>query len=172
MRRETSFKNYLGGGMNWEIGIDSQSVSSVAQSRLTLCDPMNHSTPGLPVHHQLLEFTLMSIESVMPSNCLILCCPLLLPSSIFPNNRVFSNESILHISWPKYWSCSFSISSSNEYSGLISFSMEAGFPCSSRDSQESTPTPQFKSINYLALSFLYTPTLTSIHDYWKNHSFD
>ena len=57
MRRETSFKNYLGGGMNWEIGIDSQSVSSVAQSRLTLCDPMNHSTPGLPVHHQLLEFT-------------------------------------------------------------------------------------------------------------------
>ena len=119
MRRETSFKNYLGGGMNWEIGIDSQSVSSVAQSRLTLCDSMNHSTPGLPVHHQLLEFTLMSIESVMPSNCLILCCPLLLQPSIFPSIRVFSNESALHIRWPKYWSLSFNISPSNEYPGLI-----------------------------------------------------
>ena len=76
MRRETSFKNYFGGGMNWEIGIDSQSVSSVAQSRLTLCNPMNHSTPGLPVHHQLLEFTLMSIESVI----IQLSHPLLSPS--------------------------------------------------------------------------------------------
>ena len=119
MRRETSFKNYLGGGMNWEIGIDSQSVSSVAQSRLTLCDPMNHSTPGLPVHHQLLEFTLMSIESVMPSNCLILCCPLLLLSSIFPRISVFSSELALRIR-----SFSFSISPSNEYSGLISFRMD------------------------------------------------
>ena len=99
--------------MNWEIGIDSQSVSSVAQSRLTLCDSMNHSTPGLPVHHQLLEFTLMSIESVMPSNCLILCCPLLLQPSIFPSIRVFSNESALRIRWPKYWSFSFHISPSN-----------------------------------------------------------
>ena len=108
----------------------------------------------------------------MPSNHLILCHPLFLPPSIFRSIGVFSNESVICISWPKYWSCSFSISSSNEYSGLISFRMEAGFPCSSRDSQESTPTPQFKSINSLAHSFLYTPTLTSIHDYWKNHSFD
>ena len=83
---------------------------------------MSPTTSGLPVHHQLPEFTqLMSIESVMPSNHLILCCPLLLLPSIFPSIRVFSNESTLRIRWPKYWSFSFSISHSNEYSGLISF---------------------------------------------------
>ena len=98
-------------------------LSSDAQSRLTLCS-MDCSTPGLPVHHQsrnLLKF--MSIESVMPSNHLILCRPFLLPPSILPI-RVFSNESALRISWSKYWSFSFSISPSNEYSGLISFRMD------------------------------------------------
>ena len=94
--------------------------SSITQSCPTLCDPMNCSIPGLPVRHQLPEFSqLMSIESVMPSNYLILCCPLLLLPSIFPSIRVFSNESTLHINWPKYWS--FDRSPSNEYSGLISF---------------------------------------------------
>ena len=112
----------------------------------------------------------MSIESVIPSNHLVLCHPLLLLPSIFPNIKVFSNESALHIRWPKYWSFSFNISPSNEHPGLISFRM-AGSPCSPRDSQESTPTPQFKSINS-ALSFIYSPTLTSIHDYWKNHSLE
>ena len=107
-----------------------------------------------------------------PSNHLILCCPLLLPPSIFPSLRVFSNESVHCIRWPKYWSFSFNISPSNEYSGLISFRILVGSPCSPRDSQESSPTPQFKSINSLILSFLYSPTLTSIHDYWKNHSLD
>ena len=96
--------------------------SSVAQSCLTLCDPMDCSTSGLPVHHQLPELLkLMSIESVMPSSHLILCRTLLLLPSIFPSIRVFSNESVLRIRWPKYWSFSFSISLSNEYSGLISF---------------------------------------------------
>ena len=95
--------------------------SSVTQSCPTLCDPMDCSTPGFPVHHQLLELLkLMSIESVMPSNHLTLCCPLLLPPSIFPSIRVFSNKSVLCTRWPKYWSFSFSISPSNEYSGLIS----------------------------------------------------
>ena len=93
----------------------------------------------------------------MPSNHLILCRPLLLLPSIFPSIRAFSNESVLRIRWPKYWSFSFSISPSNEYSGLISFSGLVGSPCSPRDSQESSPTPQFKSINSLALSFLYSP---------------
>ena len=105
---------------------------------------MNHSTPGLPVHHQLPETTqTMSNVSVMPSNHLILCHRLLLLPSIFPSIRVFSNESALRIRWPKYWSFSLSISPSSEYSGL------AGSPCNSKDSQESSPTSQFKSINYL-----------------------
>ena len=99
---------------------------------------------------------LMSIKSVMPSNHLILCCPLLLPPSIFTSIRVFSNELVLLISWPKYWSFSFSISPSNEYSGLISFGwILVGSPCCPMDSQESPPTPQFKSINSSVLSFLY-----------------
>ena len=113
----------------------------------------------------------MSITSVMPSNHLILCHPLLLPS-IFPSIRVFSNESVLRNRWPKYWSFSFSISPSSEYSGLISFTIDWLISCSPRDSQESSPTPQFKTINSSALSFLYNPTLTTIHDYWKNHSFE
>ena len=95
--------------------------SSVVQSCPTLCDPMNRSTPGLPVWNSL---RLMSVESVMPCSHLILCCPLLLLPSIFPSTRVFSNESAVHIRWPKYWSFSFSTSPSNEHSGLISFKMD------------------------------------------------
>ena len=111
---------------NKTVGVNKHTqFSSVAQSCPTLCDPMECSTPGLSVHHQLLEFTkLMSIELVMPSNHLILCCPLLLLPSIFSSIRVFSNESVLHIRWPKCWNFSFHISPSNEYSGLISFMMD------------------------------------------------
>ena len=111
-------------------------------------------------------FKLMSIESVMPSNHLNLCHPLFLLPSIFSSIRVFSKESVLHIRWPKYWSFSFSISSFNEYSGLISFRIDWS-PCSPRDSQESFPTPQFKSINSLMFSFLYGPILISIYNYWN-----
>ena len=103
----------------------SGQFSSVAQSCPALCDPMNCSTPGLPVHHQLPDSPkLMSIESVMPSSHLILCCPLLLLSPIPPSIRVFSIESALHIRRPKYWSFSFSISPSNEHPGLVSFRMD------------------------------------------------
>ena len=91
----------------------------MAQTCPTLCDPMNHSTPGLPVHHQL-----MSIESVMPSSHLILCHPLLLLPPFPPSIRVFSSESTLHMRWPKYWSFSFSNIPSNEHPGLISFRMD------------------------------------------------
>ena len=101
--------------------------SSVAQSCPTLCNPMDCSTPGLPVHHQLPEWSLLklvSVESVMPSNHLIFCRPLLLLPSVFPSIRVFSNESALCIRWPKYWSFSFNINPSNEHSGLISFRMD------------------------------------------------
>ena len=115
---------------------------------------------------------LMSIESVMPSRDLILCCPLLFLPPIPPSIRVFSNESTLRMRWPKYWSFSLSISPSNEHLGLVSFRMDWLDLLQSKDSQESSPTPQFKSINSLALSFLHSPTLTSIHDHWKNHSLD
>ena len=105
--------------------IRSVQFSSVAQSCLTLCHPMNCSTPGLPVHHQLRSsLKLMSIESVMPSSHLILCRPLLFLSPIPPSIRVFSNESTLCMRWPKYWSFSFSISPSNEHPGRISFRMD------------------------------------------------
>ena len=128
------------------------------------------ATPWTAVHQAPLSITnsqsllkLMSIEPVMPFNHLILCHPLLLPS-ILPNIRVFSNESLLHIRWPKYWSVSFSISPSNEYSALISFRMDWLDLLAVQGSLKSFPTPQFKSINSSALSFLYSPTLTSIHD--------
>ena len=101
---------------------------SVAQSCPTLCNPIDCSMPGFPVHHHLTIsrslHKLMSIELVMPSNHLILCHPLLLLPSIYPSIRVFSNESALRMRWPKYWSFSFSISPSNEYSGLISFRID------------------------------------------------
>ena len=106
---------------------------------------------------------LMSTESVMPSNHLILYRPLLLLPSILPSIRVFSNESALHIRWPKYWSFSFSISPSNEYSGLISLRMDWLDLLVVQGTLESSPTPQFKSINSSVLSLLYGPGLTSIH---------
>ena len=105
--------------------LSSIQFSSVCQSCPTLCSPMNHSTPGLPVHHQLPESVkLMSIESVMSSSHLILCRPLLLLPPIPPSIRVFSNESTLRMRWPKDWSFSFSISPSNEHPGPISFRMD------------------------------------------------
>ena len=100
----------------------SVQFSSVTQSCPTLCDPMDCSTPGFPVHHQHLELTqTQSIQSMMPSNHLIFCCLLLLLPSPFPSITVFSSESVLHIRWPKYWTFNFSISPSNEYSRLKSF---------------------------------------------------
>ena len=114
---------------------------------------------------------LMSIESVMPSNHFILRRPFLLPPSIFPSIRVFSSELAICIRWPRYWN--FSISFSNEYSGLISFRMDRFDHLAVLGTlRESSPAPQFKSTNSSALSLLYGPTITSGHDYWKNHSFD
>ena len=114
----------------------------------------------------------MSIQSVMPSNHLILCCSLLLLSSIFPSIRIFSNESALCIRWPKNWSFSFNVSPSNEHPGLISFRMDWLDLLAAQGTLESSPTPQFKSINSTVLSRLYSPTLTSIHGHWKSHSLD
>ena len=106
------------------------------------------------------------------ANHLILCCPLLLLPSIFSSIRVFSDESAVHIRWPKYWNFCFSISPSNEYSGLISFKIDWFDLLAVQGTLESSPAPQFKSIKSLALRLFYGPTLTSIRDCWKNHSSD
>ena len=111
---------------------------------------------------------LMSIELVMPSNCLILCCPLLFLPSIFPSISIFSKISALHISWPKYWS--FSISPSNEYSGLIFFRIDWFDLLAAQGTLKSSPASQFKNISCSVLSLLCGPALTSVHNYWKNHS--
>ena len=132
-------------------------MSDSANPRTAACQ----ASLSITNSRSLLKLT--SIELVKPSNHLILC-RLLLPS-IFPRSRVSSNETVLHIRWPKYWNFHFSISPSNEYSGMISFSIDWLDPCNPRDSQESSPTSQFKSINSSALSFLYSPALTSIHYY-------
>ena len=148
------------------IALSISSVQSLSRVRL-------FATPWTAAHQASLSITnsqrslkLMSIESVMPSSHLILCHPLLLLSPIPPNIRVFFNESTLRMRWPKYWSFSLSISPSNEHPGLVSFRMDwLDLLAVPRDSQEPSPTPQFKSINSSALSFFYSPTLTSIHDH-------
>ena len=141
------------------------SISSVQFSCSFMSDSATPWTvpckPSLSITNSQSSLKIMSIELMMPSNYLILCHPLLRPPSIFPSIRLFSNESALCIRWPKYWSFSFNISPSNEHPGLV------GSPCSPRDSQESSPRSQFKIISSSALSFLYSQTLTSIHDYWK-----
>ena len=145
--------------------------SSVSQSCPTLCDPTNHSTPGLPVHRQLLEFTQAHVhwvdEAIQPFH------PLSSPSP--PALNLSHHRGLFQ------W-----VSSSHQVAKVLEFQLQhqcfqwtprtdlgqTGSPCSPRDSQESSPTTQFKSINSLVLSFLYHPTLTSMHDYWKNHTLD
>ena len=152
--------------------VQFSSVQSLSRVRL-------FATPWIAAHQASLSITnsrsspkLISIELVMPSSHLILCRPLLLLPPIPPSIRVFSNESTLRMRWPKYWIFSFSISPSKEHPGLILQNGLVGCPCSPRDSEESSPTPQFKSISSSALSLLHSPTLTSIHDCRKNHSLD
>ena len=147
---------------------------------------MDCSTPGFPVLHHLLELAQRLVHWVSDTNPNTLFSVIPFSSclqslkkifSIFltlkkPSIRVFSNDSALCIRWPKYWSFSFSISPSNEYSGLISFRMDWFDLLAVQGTQESSPAPQFKSISSLVLNFHYGPTLTSIRDYWKNHSYD
>ena len=160
--------------MRVSVQFSSVQFSSVAQSCPTLCNPMNCSTPGLPVHHQLPEFTQTHVHQV--SDAIQSSHPLSSPSPPAPNPS--QHQGLFH------W-----VHSSHRVAKGLELQLQyqsfqwivrtdfledwlAGSPCCPRDSQESSPTPQFKSINSSALSFLYSPTLTSIHDYWKNHSFD
>ena len=144
----------------------SHQFSSVTQLCPTLCNPTDCSTPGFPVHHQLLEFAQThSIESVMPSNHLILCQPLLLLSSIFPRLRGFFNESVLRIRWPRYWSFCFSISSSNEYSGLISFRMDWFDFLAVQGTLKSLLQRHSSKPSILWCSAFFIVLFTFIHDY-------
>ena len=138
-------------------------------SPVWLCDPMDcrcQASLSITIPQSLLK--VMSIELVMPSNYLILCCPLLLLSSVFPSIRVFSNQSVLCIRWAKYWSFSFSISPSNEYSGLISFMISLHSKGLSRVFSNTT----VQKHQFFCTQLFYDPTFTSIHDYRKNHGFD
>ena len=159
--------------LSWHLGWDPLQFqfSSVTQSCPTLCDPMNCSMPGLPVHHQLLELTQTHVHSVgdaiQPSHPLSsspLALNLSQPQGLF-------NELALHIRWPKYWSFSFNINPSNEHPGLISFRMDWLDLLAVQGTLKSL-LQHFKSINSSPLSFLYSPNLTSIYDHWKNHSLD
>ena len=152
--------------------IISIQFSSVTLSCLTLCEPVNHSTPGLPVHHQLLVFTQTHVhrvgDAIQPSH------PLLSPSPPAPNpfqhqgifQWVNSSCEVARVLELQHQSFQWTPRTDLLQNGLV------GSPCSPRDSQESSSTPQFKSINSSALSLLQSPTLTSIHDHWKNHSLD
>ena len=140
--------------------------SSVTQLCSALCDPKDCNMAGFPVHYQSWSlFKLMSTESVMPFNHLILCHPFLLLPSIFPTIKVFSNETVLHIRWPECWSFSFSISPSNVYSGQISFRMDWFISLLSKGLSRVFSNTTVQNINSSALNFLYGPTLTSTPDY-------
>ena len=135
---------------------------------------MDHNTPGLPVHHQLPNLPkLMSIVSVMPSNHLILCLPLLFLPSNFPNIRVFSNEPAFRIRWPKYWSFSFSISSSNEHPGLISFRMDWLDLLAVQGTLKSLLQHHSSKVLILWRSTFFIVQLSHPYmNYWKNHNLD
>ena len=132
---------------------------------------MNWVSWSFTISQSLLK--LMFIESIMPFNHFILCHPLLLSPSIFPSNRLFSYQSALCIRWPQYWSFSLSINPSNEYSGLISFRIDWFHLLAVQGTLKGLPQHHsLKASVFLMLNLLYGPTLTSIHDYWKNHSLD
>ena len=147
--------------------------SSVAQSCPTLCDPLNHSTPGLPVHHHLPEFTQNHVHQVsdatQPSHPRSSPSP---PAPIPSSIRVFSNESTLHMRWPEYWSFSFSIIPSKEILGLIFFRMGWLDLLAVQGTLKSLLQHHSSKASILQRNLLHSPTLTSIHDYWKNHSLD
>ena len=159
---------------SWEsLGLEGDQISSVTQSCPVFVTPWPAARrSSLSITNSWSLLKLVSIEFVRSSNHLILCHPLLLLPSIFPSTRVFSSESVLYTRWSKYWSFSFNISPSNTCSGLISFRMDWLDLLIVQGTQESSPTPEFKSIISSVPSFLCGPILTSICDYWKNHSFD
>ena len=162
----------LTAGVGMGLVVQFSSVQSLSRVQLFAIPPTAARQASLSITNSLSLLKLMSIESVMPSSHLVLCLPLLLPPSVFPSTRVFSNESVLCIMWPKYWHFSCSISPSDDYSGLISFRMDWLISLQSKGLSRVFSNTTVQKHQFFALSFLYSPTLTSIHDHWKNHSFD
>ena len=152
--------------------INFSSVQLLSHVRLFATPWATARQASLSIANSQSLLKLMSIESVMPSNHLILCRPLLPLPSIFASLRVLSNESALRIRWPKYWDGTFNISPSNEYSGLISFRRDWLDLIAVKALSRVFSNTTVQNINSSALSFLYSPNLISIHDYWKNHRFD
>ena len=152
--------------------VQFSSVQSLSRVWLLATPWIAACQASLSITNTRRSLKLMSIESVMPSSHLILCRTLLFLPPIPPSIRVISNESTLRMSWPKYWSFSFSISLSSEHPGLSSFRMDWLDLLAVQGTLKSLPIPQFKSINSLVLNFLHSPTLTSIHEHRKNHSLD
>ena len=148
------------------------SVQSLSRARIIATPWTATQQASVSITNTWSLLKLTSIESVMPSNHPILCCPLLLPPSVFPSIRVFFNESVLHIRWPKYWSFSFSISPSNEYLGLISFRINWLDLLAVQGTLKSLLQHHRSKASILWRSAFFIVQLTSIHDYWKNHSFD
>ena len=146
---------------------------SATQLCLTLCDPMAYSTPGLPVLHHLLELAQIRVHWVSDVIHFVLCHPLLLLPSIFPSIRIFFSESALCIRWPKYWSFSFSVSSTNEFLGLIFFRIDCFDLLAVQGTLKSLFQLHSSKASILWPSAFFMVQLsTSIHDYWKNPSFD
>ena len=178
LRKYSHFKYFSGHITNFRsINITIYTFSSVQFSHSVMSDSL--WPPWTAARQACLSITnswslpkLMSIELMMPSNHLILCCPLLIPPSIFSSIRVFSDESVLHIRWPKYWSFSFNISPSNEYSGWFPLGRTGWISLQSKGLSRVFSSTTVQNINSSALSLLYGPTFTFIHNYWKNHSFD
>ena len=162
--------------LRWRLPSDGDWHCSVQFSRSVVSDSLRphesqHARPPCPSPSTGVHSDSTSVELVMPSSHLILCRPLFLLPPIPPSIRVFSNEPTLRMRWPKYWSFSFSINPSKEHPGLISLRIDRLDLPEVQGTQESS-TPQFKSVNSSALSFLHNPTLTFIHDHWRNHSLD
>ena len=152
------------------LGFQFGSVQSFSCVRLFATLWIAARQASLSITNSRSSLKLMPIESVMPSSHLVLCRPLLLPPSLFPSIRVFSSKSVLRIRWPKYWSFRFSISPSNEYSGLISFKMDWLDLLAVQGTLKSLLQHYSSKASILWCStFFICPTLTSTHDYWKNH---
>ena len=164
------FFSYLLEGISWLCRFSS--IQSLSHVPLFMTPWTAAHQTSLSITNSRSLFKFMSIEAAIPSNHLILCCPLLLPPSIFPSIRVLSSDSVLHIRWPKYWSFSFSISPSNEYSGLISFRMDWLDLLAVQGTLKSLLQQDSSKASILRRSAFFIVTLMSIHDHWKNHSFD